>query len=235
MASDGEHGPDALDLPASGVVPVFPLPGVVFFPRTILPLHVFESRYRAMVRDAVASDRRIAVSLLKPGWESDYEGSPAFHDVGSVGRIEDLDPLPDGNFLLRLVGLRRVALGEVVKVRPYRVVRFRRLAEIEVDETAPENVAAKLDLLASHGCLLRELTSRDPSAFVLDERIPYETAVNGACANLPVEPSLRQELLEEGDLRERQRRASTLLNEVLARVLRLKSLRSGDEGDSGLN
>jgi Lon protease-like protein len=223
------------DLPATGLVPVFPLPGVVFFPRTILPLHVFESRYRAMVRDAVASDRRIAISLLKPGWEADYEGSPAFHEIGSVGRIEDLDPLPDGNFLLRLVGLRRVSLGDVVKLRPYRVVRFRTLAEIEVDEAAPENVAAKLDLLASHGCLLRELTSGDATGVVLDERIPYETAVNGACANLPVEPALRQALLEESDLRERQRRASTILNEVLARVLRLKSLRSSEEGDSGLN
>jgi Lon protease-like protein len=230
MASDG-----AEDLPATGLVPVFPLPGVVFFPRTILPLHVFESRYRAMIRDAVASDSRIAISLLKPGWEADYEGSPSFHEVGSVGRIEDLDPLPDGNFLLRLVGLRRVALGDVVKQRPYRVVRFRTLAESEVDEAAPENVAAKLDLLASHGCLLRELTSQDATGVVLDERIPYETAVNGACANLPVEPTLRQALLEEGDLRERQRRASVLLNEVLARVLRLKSLRSGEEGDGGLN
>jgi uncharacterized protein len=227
---------DALDdLPVTGLVPVFPLPGVVFFPRTILPLHVFESRYRAMVRDAVASDRRIAISLLKPGWETDYEGSPAFHEIGSVGRIEDLDPLPDGNFLLRLVGLRRVSFGDVVKMRPYRVVRFRTLAEIEVDETAPETVAAKLDLLASHGCLLRELTSQDATGVVLDERIPYETAVNGACANLPVEPALRQALLEESDLRERQRRASAILNEVLARVLRLKSMRSSEEGDSGLN
>jgi Lon protease-like protein len=236
MTSGGERRPDSLlDLPATGVVPVFPLPGVVFFPRTILPLHVFESRYRAMVRDAVAGNRTIAISLLKPGWEADYEGSPAFHDVGSVGRIEDLDALPDGNFLLRLVGMRRVSLGEMVKVRPYRIVRFRSLDEIAVDEAAPEIVAAKLDLLASHGCLLRELTSREPSGVVLDERIPFETAVNGACANLPVEPALRQALLEESDLFERQRKASALLNEVLERVLRLKALRSSDEGESGWN
>src|SRR5262245_16940848 len=162
MASDGESRPDALDdLPAAGLVPVFPLPGVVFFPRTILPLHVFESRYRAMVRDAVATDRRIAISLLKPGWETDYEGSPAFQEIGTVGRIEDLDPLPDGNFLLRLVGLRRVSFGEPVKLRPYRIVRFHTLPETTVDEAAAENVAAKLDLLASHGCLLRELMSRE--------------------------------------------------------------------------
>jgi Lon protease-like protein len=227
----------ASERPASGTVPVFPLPAVVFFPHTILPLHVFEARYCAMVRDAVEGDGIIAVSLLRPGWDADYEGSPAFYEVGSAGRIEDLDPLPDGRFLLRLVGLQRIAFGEVVKGSPYRVVRFRALGETSVDESDPEVRAAKLDLLASHGCLLRELTSHDSAGVVLDERIPFETAVNGACANLPVDPALRQALLEENDLRERQRRAAALLNEVLERVLRLKSMRSRDEeeGDSGVN
>jgi Lon protease-like protein len=59
---------DVINVSASGDVPVFPLPGVVFFPRTVLPLHVFEPRYRAMVRDAVRGEGLIAVSLLRPGW-----------------------------------------------------------------------------------------------------------------------------------------------------------------------
>jgi len=69
------------------VVAVFPLPDVVFFPRTVLPLHVFEKRYRAMVKDALAADSRLAVALLQPGWQVGYEGSPAFYDVATIGRI----------------------------------------------------------------------------------------------------------------------------------------------------
>ena len=220
---------------ASGIVPVFPLPGVVFFPRTVLPLHVFEARFRAMVRDATAGEGLIAIALLKPGWEEDYEGSPSFHEIGTVGRIEDLEPLPGGKFNLRLVGLQRVRFGAVVRSAPYRLLLARPLAESPVDDADAAVRSAKLSLLASHGCLTRELSDRPDAGAVLDERIPFETAVNGACANLPVDPAKRQSLLEEDDLFARQRRVSAMLDEILERVLRLKALRSPEEGGSGLN
>ncbi len=226
---------DSAPVPLSGEVPVFPLPGVVFFPRTVLPLHVFEPRYRAMVRDAVDGDGLIAISLLQPGWETDYEDNPAFHDIGTVGRIEDLEPLEDGRFNLRLVGLQRVRFETQVKNRPYRVVRITPLSETEVDEDSNRIVSAKLDLLASHGCLVRELAPSGEHGIVLDDRIPFETAVNGACANMPVDPEIRQGLLEENDLLERQQQALTVLDEVLKRVLRLKALRSREQGGSDLN
>lgn len=220
---------------SSGLVPVFPLPGVVFFPRTVLPLHIFESRYRDMVRDAVAGEGLIAVSLLLPGWEANYDQSPAFHPVGTVGRIEDLEPLGDGRYDLRLVGLKRVSFGEVTRLRPYRTVRVVPLAECGVDEEDPGIRAAKLDLLASHGFLLRELMPDLGHGVVLDEHIPFEAAVNGACANLPVDPTFKQALLEENDLHERHRKASAILNEVLERVLRLKSLRCREQGLEDVN
>ena len=226
---------DSSALCPSGEVPVFPLPGVVFFPRTVLPLHVFEPRYRAMVRDAVAADGLIAISLLQPGWEADYEGNPAFHDIGTVGKIEDLEALEDGRFNLRLVGLQRVRFETQVKNRPYRRVRITPLSESEVDEESNRIVEAKLDLLASHGCLFRELAPAGEQGIVLDDRIPFETAVNGACANLPVDPQIRQSLLEENDLIERQQQALTFLDDVLKRVLHLKALRSREEGGSDLN
>jgi Lon protease-like protein len=222
-------------VPASKIVPVFPLPGVVMFPRTVLPLHIFEPRYREMIRDATRADGLIAIALLRPGWEENYEGNPAFHEVATVGRIEDLERASDGRFYLRLVGLARVALGEVVGDAPYRTVRAREIPEPAVDEDAPAIRSAKLDLLASHGCLLRELADDPARGIVLDERIPFEAAVNGACANLPVDSALRQALLEESDLLRRHGSVSRLLDEVLERVLRLKSLRSRDEGNGGVN
>jgi len=197
-------------MPDDRVVAVFPLPDVVFFPRTVLPLHVFEMRYREMVKDALASDGRLAVALLKP---------PAFHAVATIG----------------LIGEARVRLGEVVRDAPYRLVRYAPYPEHAIDDRHPSIQRAKLDLLASHGCLIRELASHEIPGLVLDDAIPFEAAVNGACAGLPCDPRVRQELLEADDLVARYERAAALLDEVLQRVLHLKSLRARDEGDSGVN
>ena len=68
----------------SGLVPVFPLPDVVFFPGTVLPLHIFEPRYRSMVRDAVAGEGLIAMALLRPQWEQALTTHPPIHTVGGA-------------------------------------------------------------------------------------------------------------------------------------------------------
>lgn len=217
------------------VVPVFPLPGVVFFPRTVLPLHVFEPRYRAMVRDAAAGAGLIAVSLLRPGWESDYVGSPAFHDVGTVGRMEDLESLPDGRFNLRLVGLARVRFGPVVSDAPYRSARYEAIPEILPSPDDAEIHRRKVALLTSHVCLLREIGRRDGPGILFDENVGLAEAVNEACASLPVEPDRRQSLLELDDLERRMESAGRILDRALESVLRLRALRGGEDWGSGPN
>jgi Lon protease-like protein len=99
-------------------VPVFPLPDVVLFPHARLPLHIFELRYRTMVRDALSGERMIAMALLKPGWERDYAGSPAFHPFGCVGRIERVEWLPNDCYNLMLLGVARVRFGALVREQP---------------------------------------------------------------------------------------------------------------------
>ena len=69
-------------------LPLFPLPNVVLFPGVFLPLHIFESRYRAMTEDALSGDRMIGMALLKPGFEAEYEGRPPIYPVGCVGLVE---------------------------------------------------------------------------------------------------------------------------------------------------
>jgi len=220
-------------MPVTREIPVFPLPDVVFFPKTVLPLHVFETRYRAMVKDALDSDRMIAVALLQPGWEQRYEGSPPYFPIATVGRMEDIEATADGRYYFKLAGLARVRLGEVLKEAPYRRVRAEEIPERPVDDADPAIRNGKLALLASQLCLVRELTGSDNPRLVLDERMSFETAVNGACASLPAEPSVRQELLALDDLVERHRRVTQNLDEILQRVIALKS--RGDGGVSGVN
>ena len=75
-------------------VPLFPLPDVVLFPRAVLPLHIFEERYKAMTADVLAGNRLIAVALLKPGWQKNYYQSPAIEPVVCVGEILSWEQLP---------------------------------------------------------------------------------------------------------------------------------------------
>jgi Lon protease-like protein len=213
---------DRVEIRVPERMPVFPLPRVVFFPGTVLPLHVFEPRYRALVSHAARGDRVLAVSLLQPGWEEDYQGSPAFHRVATAGRVEGLRKLPDGRFLLHLVGFARVALGEVMQERPFRIVRAEGLPESGVDEESAEIGDAKRVLLASHGSLVRLLSGQE-EGFHLDESVPFEQVLNQVCASLPVEPEIRQALLEEDDLIERHRAASERLDRALEEAFRQRS------------
>jgi Lon protease-like protein len=220
---------------AFGVVPVFPLPTAVLFPHTVLPLHVFEPRYREMVRDASAGDGMIAIALLKPGYEVDYEGRPPIHTVGTVGRIEELVPLPDGRFNLNLVGLARVDLEELPSPHTYRIAKASARPEQAADESDTGVQQAKLELLASQGVLMHEITSEGAPGVPLFEGLPFPSAVNGSCANLPAAPAVRQQLLEIDDMLERQRQVLWLVNQVLARVLELKQAQPDDPDEPGPN
>src|SRR3982751_6181741 len=98
--SDGDVNDDPFP---AGLVPLFPLPNVVLFPRVVLPLHIFEERYKRMTAEVLRGDKRIAMALRRPGWEKDYYGQPAIEPVVCVGQILSHERLEDGryNFLLQ--------------------------------------------------------------------------------------------------------------------------------------
>ena len=109
----------------SGVAPVFPLPSLVLFPDTIVPLLIFEDRYRVMVKDALEGDRLLAMALLKPGWETQYSGNPPFHDRVCVGSIVSHEQMKDGRYKILLYGLFRAEVEAEVEADPYRKVKLR--------------------------------------------------------------------------------------------------------------
>src|SRR5215469_8637081 len=84
----------------AGTVRLFPLPNLVLFPHVMQPLHIFEPRYRNLLEDALAADRLIAMALLEPGWESDYEGRPPLGTMACLGRVATHHRLPDGTYNL---------------------------------------------------------------------------------------------------------------------------------------
>ncbi len=121
--SDRSHSEQEPAFPIPDRIPVFPLPNVVFFPKTYLPLHIFEPRYREMIADTTVRGQCIGMALLKEGWEQNYDANPPMFDVGCVGRIVSMQRLPDGRSNILLQGLRRYEIREQFYDKPYREAR----------------------------------------------------------------------------------------------------------------
>jgi Lon protease-like protein len=120
----------------SRAIPLFPLPNVVLFPRAVLPLHVFEERYKQMTADALAGHRQIAMALLRPGWEKNYHGAAAIEPIVCIGNILAHERLPDGRYNLLLQGTTRAKLVRELTLHPYRTAEVQPLVEppsMEID------------------------------------------------------------------------------------------------------
>jgi uncharacterized protein len=107
----------------TGRAAIFPLPDVTLFPNVMLPLHIFEPRYRCMAEDILKGDRYLAMAMLKDGWEDRYETKDCeIHDTVCLGKVISNEQLEDGRHYLMLQGLRRAKLvTELETDLPYRL------------------------------------------------------------------------------------------------------------------
>ena len=126
----------------SGNVPVFPLSTVVFFPNTLLPLHIFEQRYRDMLKDAQESEKLIAMALLKPGWEKEYFDNPQIFEIIGIGRIVTCETQKDGKSDIVLYGLKRARITDLFDKKSYRRANIELLDNIneENDESLKDKI-----------------------------------------------------------------------------------------------
>ena len=182
-------------------VPVFPLPNLVLFPRTVLPLHVFELRYRAMVRDALQGERVIGMALLKPGWEHDYHGSPEFHAVGCLARVQAVEWLPNDCYDIKVAGVARIRFDRIEREYPYRAARVSLLPQEPLPEDDPLVELEREALAEAFRSFARDLGS---PVTVRDE-IPLEPLVNHVCMSLAIDPADKQALLEIDSILDRSR------------------------------
>lgn len=180
-------------------LPIFPLP-IVLFPGAPQPLHIFEPRYREMVADALSADRMIAMMLLRPGWERDYEGWPAVYPIGCSGVITHAETLPDGRYNIVLRGVERVRLMEEDRSRSYRLGLVEPLGEGLLN--APERAEiracrAKLESLLAPAVEKAGADAKMPAA------MSDEDLINALAQYLDLEPLEKQALLEQPCLRTR--------------------------------
>jgi Lon protease-like protein len=121
-----------------GFARVFPLPNLVMFPHVMQALHIFEPRYRAMLEEAVEDDRLIALGVLAPGWEQEYEGRPTLRSTACLCRVATHQLTPEGTYNTLLLGVRRIRLvSELPPKKLFRVVQSEILEEYEPEDATP--------------------------------------------------------------------------------------------------
>lgn len=203
--------PEAFPIP--DIVPIFPLPTVVFFPETYLPLHIFEPRYREMVQEAATHEQCIGMALLKDEWEDKYEEEPPIYSIGCVGRIISSHKLSDGHYNIVLQGLQRCTYQEqpvmtnyrqacitphIPKTSPALTSEIRR----HLEQTAQEYLTSKK---ANELCdIIGSATLTDP------------ILVHNLSAGLDLSPIEKQFLLESDNLSQQARRLIDLIRFKLA-------------------
>ena len=189
-----------IHLPAE--VPAMTLPNTVFFPQALLPLHIFEPRYRQMLRDVLGSHRLFAVAHLDPRRAGTGEFEPA-HRIATVGIVRACQKNDDGTSNLLIQGLARVELLAIVREEPYRFVRVRALTS-RPGANATEN--RRLRAVVGHLIALkRKLGAPVPREFAdfLKTVDDPETFVDLAAFSLCTDPALKQTLLETLDIHRR--------------------------------
>jgi len=199
-------------------LPLFPLPNVVLFPHALLPLHIFEERYRALTRDILGGARLFAISLIAPD-ASETDERPPVRPIAGVGEVIMAHELPDGRFNLVVRGRARVHIDEELPSDlPYRLVRATVIPDVPVtdpaeirdaDQALRALVGQLADAVPEMAELLRQM--------IVEAETPSEL-VDAVASALIVNPTLRQRLLET---REVGRRIERVTSEIVAMTSRI--------------
>jgi ATP-dependent Lon protease len=210
-----------------GVARLFPLPNVVLYPHVMQPLHIFEDRYREMLEDSLRGDKLIAMAMLEPGWEHDYDSRPPVAPIACLGKVVAHHRLDDGRYNVLLLGLERVRI--VQELDPLRSFRQ---AKVEIIEDRYD-FQSKAELKRIQGELLDAFRGHLPCACQLPEQLeemlsshlPLGLLTDLAAYALPFDIQVKRELLAEP-------RVSKRVKAILAQVETLASSSTPAESQS---
>lgn len=215
----------------TGKVRLFPLPDLVMYPHVMQPLHIFESRYREMLNEALDGDGLLTMSLLDEGWEGEYEGRPRLFPYACLGKVVTHHRLDDGTYNLLLLGVRRVRLiEELSPERAFREARVELLEDVYQKSGEPGRAERQELLTAAFQRMLPPGAAPNESIReLLAAKAPLGVLTDLVSFALPLEPALKRELLAECDV---DRRAERLLA-AIRDAAPLGDDSPGDQPDEG--
>jgi Lon protease-like protein len=196
---------------------LFPLPGVVLFPHSVLPLHVFEPRYRQMTEHALASDKLIAIVQVRRDADWSGESEPELESVACLGKILKHERLPDGRYNILLQGRKRVRI-----VREVPTEALYRVADVEVLEDVAPPVGERTwraDLIEVYRVVARRTdSSQEELESLLSEPPPLGVVTDLLAQAFGLPPSLKQALLDEVRIERRALALLSILRQVVAQL-----------------
>ena len=212
--------------PTTGRVPLFPLANAILLPGAVMPLHLFEERYRQMASNALAGDQCIGMAVLEDGHDEEYLQSPPIGRFICLGKIISHEMLADGRYNLLLLGLFRAKILREVEEPPaskpqattlYRIAEYERLAEpsiMAIDlsnerQTLLSLFAAPVFAKLPVGQKLRELV-RSPR--------PTSEVADVVAYHLVLDQALRRRLLEDSDPKRRVPKVVAAVADIIPRL-----------------
>lgn len=195
-----------MDLPST--IPVFALPNVVLFPGVPLPLHIFEPRYRDMVRDAAAGHEVIGIALLRGEWQKEYYGAPDVFETGCAGKLVNVEYLEDGRSNILLHGLREFRIERHVYGKSYREgrVSWRTGGHEAVSEEVRDGLIRRLS------DLFRSEPESPAHRLLRDRTLSDELLVNFFSYVLEIPPLEKQTLLQALSIQQRAERLRDVID-----------------------
>jgi Lon protease-like protein len=212
-------------------LPLFPL-GSVLFPHMGMSLHIFEERYRVMMRDCKAASTTFGIVAIREGHE--VGPGAVTYEVGTLAQLDEIDELPDGRYNLRVIGASRFHVDALSHDRPYLVggVHYLQDAPAAIDDTR-RLATAVTTAFRGYARQLRGIGQADP----LEVEVPSDPELLSylVAAALQVETAERQRLLEIDDTAERLSAGLRLLRREAALLDRILVRSKDHAGTSGLN
>lgn len=196
------------------IIPIFPLPNVVLFPNTHLPLHIFEYRYRDMIQDILEGERLIGMALLKDTWEDDDDSNQKIHSIGCAGKIIGCKGTQDGRYHIVLSGITRYTITEKLYNKSYLQAQVEAIRPPGIPITLTSKNRFNIDKFI-HQHLVPKPAYK--ALVALLGKATDETLIHSLSACLPFTPYERQFLLESEDI-----------NRQCLRMLELIKMKSSD-------
>ncbi|MBI3595067.1 MAG: LON peptidase substrate-binding domain-containing protein [Nitrospirae bacterium] len=192
------------------IIPLFPLPNLVFFPNTYLPLHIFEPRYREMIQDTKKEEQIIGMVLLKEGWENNYYGRPEICSEGCAGQLMTAQPLDEGRFNIVLKGLFRFSVKDQFFDKNYREALVEPFAQDNTKGSLPQQV--KDDLKGVLKKWMNQNRGPAETLSLLKKELDDETLIHTLSYTLPFSTLDKQFLLESETLTQQAKRLMELIH-----------------------
>jgi uncharacterized protein len=181
------------------IVPLFPLPNVVLFPKTPMPLYIFEEKYRTMIKETLAANGELVIALLRAGSESSYTSIAAVHTIACLGKIETYEELEDGKYNIVVVGTQRVRIIREVQHSPYQLVEVEKIDDDVSNESSDDVIKSHNQLGGLFAKFTELATGAKQHALEIMPQLDFDSLVNMVAMTLNLAIEQKQALLEMSD------------------------------------